>query len=122
MTYVEDSTPPPAPVVTATDPPSPASDLQPAVIGTAAVDVVTVGIYLDDPTCAGDWANSGLRADFIGGGVSVDVAGFHTTQIRTRGFDAAGNSQCSAPFDYVETTLGVFGSDFEVGTATDLQM
>ena len=103
--YVEDSTGPAAPVITDTDPDSPANDNNPEVKGTAETDS-TVRIY-KAPTAAdctpANLAAIGSEDDFSAAGLTANVAADSTTTFRATATDAAGNtSGCSAAFTYTE--------------------
>ena len=101
LTYIEDSTPPAAPTITATVPASPANNNSPKVKGTAAAGT-TVKIYASG-TCSGSPVAQGSAGNFASPGITVSVANNTTTQFRARATDAAGNtSGCGAAFKYVE--------------------
>jgi hypothetical protein len=94
---------PPAPQITATDPSSPANDNNPEVKGTASAEAVQINLYKDDPSCTDPPAATDSKSSFEGAGITVAVAGDHTTQLRARAVDQAGNaSPCSDPFAYTE--------------------
>ena len=101
VSYVEDSSPPAAPSITATAPSSPANDNNPEVVGIAETGA-KVKIY---PTsdCSGNPLASGTAAKFASPGITVHVPADATTQLRATATDAAGNaSTCSDPVTYVE--------------------
>jgi YVTN family beta-propeller protein len=101
LTYVEDSTPPAAPVVTDSDPDSPANDNAPEVKGTAAA-ATTVTLFTN-ATCMSSVAASGTAAAFASPGFTVGVADNSTTTFYATATDAAGNeSSCSSGLTYVE--------------------
>jgi alpha-tubulin suppressor-like RCC1 family protein len=101
VTYVEDSTPPAPPLLTATDPPSPGRAASVRVRGTAEADA-RVEIYTD-PGCAGPVAATGAAADLTAG-IAVAVPPNVTTTFGAIAIDAAGNrSACSsADLSYTE--------------------
>jgi glucose/arabinose dehydrogenase/PKD repeat protein len=103
VTYVEDSTAPAAPSLTATSPPSPANDNHPEVIGSLnGGSPTTIDLYAN-ADCSGSPAASGNVATFTAAGITVDVPGDQGTPISARADDAAGNeSACSDPLTYVE--------------------
>ena len=98
-----DTTPPGAPTITDTDPPSPANDDVPEVKGNGAEAGSLVSLYgtLD---CTGIPIGGGTAADFNGAtGISVTVPSDQTSQIRAVATDGAGNrSPCSSPIAYTE--------------------
>ena len=101
LTYVEDSTAPAAPTVTATDPASPANDNSPEVSGSAEA-ASTVRIY-DNATCTGTPLAGGTAAAFTGAGITISVPDDSTTALRATATDAPGNvSACSTALAYVE--------------------
>jgi large repetitive protein len=99
IAYVEDSTPPAQPTLTATDPDSPANDNSPTLKGTAAAGS-TVRIYSADTAAECTPANlsaTGTAADFTSAGIQMAVADDSTTRFRATATDQAGNaSACSA--------------------------
>jgi hypothetical protein len=107
--YTEDSAPPAAPQITATDPPSPASDNNPEVRGSAEAGS-TVRIF---PTadCTGAPLATGAATDFAAPGLTVAVADDSTTNLRATATDAAGNaSGCSGALQYVERSASTGGA------------
>jgi hypothetical protein len=103
--YVEDSTAPAAPTVSATDPVSPSSNNQPKVKGTAEA-ASTVDLYTA-ADCSGTPLASGPAADFNGAGIEIDVPDNSSTKVYATATDAAGNaSACSTSFvEYVEDSV-----------------
>ncbi|MBI3070640.1 MAG: hypothetical protein HYY84_00800 [Deltaproteobacteria bacterium] len=97
VTYVEDSTPPAAPIVNAaTNPPSPGKSLTPRVSGTTETGA-TIQIF-KNAECEGTPAATGSAADFASGGIAVTVLNNATTTISVRAVDVAGNSSsCANP-------------------------
>jgi alpha-tubulin suppressor-like RCC1 family protein len=94
VTYVEDSTPPPAPVVAGVSPTSPSNDSNPKVSGSAE-DGSTVRIYTD-ADCHTE-VGEGTAAEFASPGIVVTVANDSTTVFYATATDAAGNtSPCSS--------------------------
>ncbi len=103
QTFTVDTQAPDAPQITATAPASPANDNDPEVKGTAPADATDVSLYKDDASCTEPAAATGSKAAFEGAGITVAVTGDHTTALRARATDAAGNaSACSDPFSYTE--------------------
>jgi hypothetical protein len=94
VTYVEDSTAPAAPTVSATDPVSPYKDNSPKVRGSAEAGS-TVKLYTNS-TCTGTVAASGGASSFASPGIPVSVSDNTTTTFWATATDAAGNvSSCS---------------------------
>jgi hypothetical protein len=106
ITYVEDSTGPAAPEVTATDPVSPANNNNPKVKGTAP-DGTTVDLYVASD-CSGTPAVSGTAAEFSAAGIEVTVPDNSSTSFYATATDGAGNaSACStSSVTYVEDSAG----------------
>jgi hypothetical protein len=107
--YVEDSTAPPAPSLTATDPPSPANNNLPKVKGTAQAGS-TVRIYKAATTADCTPANlaaTGTAAELASPGIEASVPDNSTTRFRAIASDAAGNaSPCTATARiYVEDSI-----------------
>ncbi len=101
FSYTEDSTAPAAPTIGATEPPSPANDNEPRVLG-AAEAASTVRVY-ESSDCSGPLAAEGSAAGFEAPGLTVTVGGDQTTQLSATATDAAENtSPCSVPFSYTE--------------------
>jgi len=102
-TWTVDTTPPAAPTITRTDPPSPSGDLSPSVQG-AAESGSTVKLYTT-ADCSGDPVAQGSAADFASPGLTVSVSYDSTASYRAAATDAAGNtSACSAPISYTEVS------------------
>jgi hypothetical protein len=98
-----DEAPPVEPSLTSTDPPSPANDNQPKLIGTAEAGS-TVEIY-SDATCVGTPVATGSAAELSSPGIAVAVADNSSSQFSATATDAAANtSGCSAPITYTEVT------------------
>ena len=94
VTYLEDSTAPDEPVLTDTDPDSPANDNSPEVKGSAESGS-TVDLYTSSD-CSGAIAATGSAATFFFPGLSVSVTDNSSTTFRATTTDAAGNtSACS---------------------------
>jgi hypothetical protein len=96
-----DTTPPDQPVLTGTNPMSPAKQDHILVLGTAeagsAVDV------FPDANCAGPPYPSGSAAIFASPGIGVQVPDDTRTMLSATSTDASDNvSVCSAPIAYVE--------------------
>ncbi len=101
LTYVEDSTAPVAPTVSATNPASPANDNNPEVSGSAEA-ASTVRIY-DNATCTGTPLAGGTAAAFTGAGITISVPDDSTTTLRATATDQAGHaSPCSSSISYLE--------------------
>ncbi len=100
--FTVDTTPPPTPKITATNPASPANDNNPKVLGTSAGGT-TVRIF-KTAGCTGTPAAKGTGAQFKSPGLTVHVPDNSTTALRAKATDAAGNaSKCTAAaFNYVE--------------------
>jgi len=105
LTYVEDSTPPAAPVLSDSDPDSPANDNAPRMEGTAEAGS-TVRLYTN-PMCTGASVVAGSAAAFASPGLTVAVADNSSTTFYATATDAAGNvSACSASgLTYVEDSI-----------------
>ncbi len=98
--YVEDSTAPPTPQITDTDPDSPANDNSLLVKGTGGGK--TVKLY-KTAGCTGAPVAQGSATQFASPGFLAAVADNTTTSFRATATDAAGNvSGCSAPRQYRE--------------------
>jgi VCBS repeat-containing protein len=101
LTYVEDSTPPAPPVLTDSDPDSPANDTAPRIKGTAEAGS-TVRLFTN-ATCMGSSVASGTAAVFASPGLAVNVADDSSTTFYATATDAAANvSACSRGLTYVE--------------------
>jgi hypothetical protein len=93
--------PPPAPVLTGTNPPSPANVARISVIGTAQAGS-TVSIY-PDGDCSGPPYPSGSAAGFASPGIQIQVPDDSKTTLSATATDASHNvSPCSAPITFVE--------------------
>ena len=105
ISYVEDSTPPSAPSVTATTPASPSNDASPRVRGSATAGS-TVRVYTN-AACSGGAAASGSAADYGTPGIQVPVSTDGTTTFYTTATDAAGNESACSPsgVSYVRDTV-----------------
>ena len=102
--YVEDSNPPPAPLIKGTNPRSPANDNQPMVRGFALAPS-TVRLYTT-AGCAGSPVVSGPASPFHVPGLEVVVPDNTTTALRATATDLAGNtSTCSGAWHYVEDSI-----------------
>ena len=91
-----------APVLTSTNPPSPANNNSPKVFG-SAVAGSTIRLYTN-PTCAGAPAATGTAALFASSGITVSVVGDATTSFYATATSPAGSaSACSvSTVSYVE--------------------
>ena len=102
LAYTEDSSGPAPPFITDTDPDSPANDNNPAVKGSADSGS-TVRIY-STSDCSGTPLATGSAGEFSSPGITVNVPGDQTTNLRATATDAVGNaSGCSAAFAYTRT-------------------
>jgi glucose/arabinose dehydrogenase len=102
LAYVEDSTAPSAPTITATSPASPANNNSPKVRGSASAGSPTSIEVFVSGDCSGTQVTAPL-ATFTGAGIPVTVPGDQTSSLSTRAKDAAGNeSACSTAFTYTE--------------------
>jgi hypothetical protein len=94
ITYIEDSTPPEAPTLVATNPLGPANENHPGVVGTAEGGA-TVSLYAT-ADCSGAPMTSGSESDFALSGLTVQVADNTFTTFHAKATDRAGNaSACS---------------------------
>jgi hypothetical protein len=89
-----DTTAPAVPSVLASNPPSPASSLEPRIVGAAEAGS-TVQLY-DNEMCTGSPRSTGSTASFASPGLEVAIAAGSTTTFYATATDAAGNtSGCS---------------------------
>ena len=110
-TYVEDSTPPPAPAGLSSSPASPSQVRAPQIKGSAQ-DGSMVVVYADPACKYGTNVASGTAAEFASQGLAVTVGSNSMTSFTARATDAAGNvSTCSAAFTYVEDELAPAAPD-----------
>jgi subtilisin family serine protease len=94
---------PAAPLLTATDPVSPANENQPKIIGSAAAES-TVDIYAS-PACEGSSIASGTAEELASPGIAVSVADDSVSEFSATATDSALNtSSCSAPISYTEVS------------------
>lgn len=99
LAYLE----PPAPLLTSTDPVSPADENHPKIVGSAEAGS-NIEIY-SDPLCEGSPVAGGTAAELASPGIGVTVADNTETQFWATATDAALNtSACSAPISYAEVT------------------
>lgn len=105
-TFTADGTPPAKPSITDTDPDSPVTDdNNPEVKGSVDAEPLAVRIY-SDSDCSGSPLASGTAAQFVSPGITVNVPGDATTNLRATATDAAGNtSGCSSAFPYTEDSI-----------------
>jgi hypothetical protein len=115
--------PPAAPVLSGTNPPSPANATQVLVQGTAAAGS-TVRIY-PDADCSGPPYPSGSAATFAAPGIAIQVPDDSTTTLSANATDASDSvSPCSASIAYVEdsrpphTVIGRMHLNRSKGTVT----
>jgi Ca2+-binding RTX toxin-like protein len=103
VTYVEDSTAPPVPVLGSISPSS--SNDHPVVTGTTSGDAASVQLFAS-AGCTGPVAASGTTSAFASG-ISVPVPENATTGVAARALDLAGNpSSCSNALSYTEDSSG----------------
>jgi hypothetical protein len=115
ITYQQVSDPPGVPDVTAVDPPSPADDNLPHIIGSADAGS-TVAVYAD-PSCTGSPLGLGSAATFSGGGIQVGVADNSVTTFYARASWAELPSGCSATsVTYQEVTAPPVASPGDAGS------
>jgi hypothetical protein len=112
LTYRQDSTAPTTPVLTGTNPPSPADDDSPGILGTtedASFDNdVEVDVYKSANCSGASVSPSGTETLLEGPGISISVDNDSTTVLSARATDPGGNaSGCSAPLAYVEDSTGL---------------
>jgi hypothetical protein len=102
--FTVDTVRPARPTITATNPPSPANDNNPEVIGTAEAGS-TVKIYTGTG-CSGSPAAQGSASAFASPGITVPVPDNSTTAFHARATDRAGNnSPCSTGLQYIEDSM-----------------
>ena len=98
---------PPAPLLTATDPGSPAAENEPRILGSAEAGT-SVALY-SGPACAGSPVAIGSAAELASPGIGVHVADNSTNRFSATATNAAGNpSACSQPISYTNVTQVVF--------------
>lgn len=102
LQYRQVTTPPLAPAFTSVDPPSPANQNFPRLIGTADPEA-TVSIYVG-VACAGAALTSGSGAQFGAAGIQVGVADNSETTFSSKLTIAGFESGCSGPIVYREVT------------------
>lgn len=96
-----DTTPPPPPVLTGTNPASPANQNNVRVLGTAEAGS-TVNVY-PDGDCSGPPYPAGSAATLASPGIPAQVPDDSTTTFSATAVDAFSNaSACSASISYVE--------------------
>ncbi|HEY6760143.1 MAG TPA: trypsin-like serine protease [Baekduia sp.] len=96
-----DTTPPSAPALTGTNPPSQTASTTPHLLGSAEPGS-TVNVYAT-PTCTGAPLATGSAADLAGAGIGVTVDVGSTTDLHATATDAAGNmSSCSGAVRYTQ--------------------
>jgi subtilisin family serine protease len=98
-----DSVPPPAPTLNATNPPSPAKNNQPRLIGSAQPGA-SIDVYAN-ATCSGSPITSGTAAQLAGPGIAVTVGAATVTEFSAKATDMVPfDSTCSAPISYAENS------------------
>jgi subtilisin family serine protease len=101
---VVDSEPPDAPVLTATEPISPAADWNPRILGSAETGSA-VRIF-SGVTCAGSPVAVGSAEELSAPGLQVTVRAETSAQFSATATDDAGNiSPCSAPIAFTNTAM-----------------
>ena len=94
---------PAAPTITGTDPPSPANDNEPKVLGIADAGT-TVRVYKSSD-CSGPIAGLGNAATFVSPGLTIAVGDNETVQLSATASDLiGGTSACSNSISYTEIT------------------
>jgi subtilisin family serine protease len=94
---------PDAPLLTSTDPASPASEGNPRILGSAEADS-TIDIYLGQ-NCEGSAAVSGTAGELASSGIAVSAPEDSVSQFSATATDVAENSSpCSAPISYTNST------------------
>ncbi len=102
-TELFDSVPPPAPVLGATNPASPAANSGPRLIGSAQPGT-SIDVYADED-CTGSPVASGTSGQLAGPGIAVAVGVDTTTEFSARATDLVPlESDCSAPISYTENS------------------
>jgi hypothetical protein len=101
LEYTHDSLPPSVPVLTGTNPASPANNNHPALLGESDADT-DIHVYTD-PQCNGATLVIGAVELLLAGRLVVDIPDNTTLTFYARAFDRAGNaSGCSNGVTYVE--------------------
>ncbi|HUT76829.1 MAG TPA: S8 family serine peptidase, partial [Polyangia bacterium] len=91
-----------APLITETDPDSPADENRPRVSGWIGPGEGLQVELFRNGTCAGTPAATGSAEQFLGAGIPIDVPDNVTTNLTARAAAGGGAEVCSSPFDYVE--------------------
>jgi thermitase len=95
---------PAAPLLTATDPASPASEGEPRIVGSAEAES-GVDIYAG-ASCEGSPVAGGTAAELAAPGIAVSVPAGASREFTATATDAAENtSDCSAPIAYTNNTI-----------------
>lgn len=95
------TTPPAAPLLTATDPPSPANRNDPRILGSAPAGA-SIRIFAGE-TCAGSPLAAGSAAELESPGIAVAVLDDSISQFSATATNSySSTSACSAPISYVE--------------------
>ncbi|HEY7256373.1 MAG TPA: S8 family serine peptidase [Solirubrobacterales bacterium] len=98
-----DSVPPPTPILSSTDPPSPSTSNQPRVIGSAQPGT-TVDVYAN-ASCESPAVASASAAELAEAGIAVTVERGTLTELSARATDMVPlESPCSAPISYTESS------------------
>ena len=106
ISYTEDSTSS-TPIITGTDPASPANANQLKLKGSGAEAGGSASVY-DGPTCTGAQLLDRPAAEFNGAGIDLTVADDTTTVYRVLAYDPVGNpSDCSNPVSFTEDSTAV---------------
>jgi hypothetical protein len=104
LTYTHDGLPPSVPVLTGTNPSSPANNNHPALLGESDADT-DIHVYTD-PQCNGSTLVIGAVDLLLQGRLIVDIPDNTTLTFYARAFDRAGNaSGCSNGITYVEDSI-----------------
>ncbi len=95
---------PGTPQITGSNPPSPADDNNPELLGTT--DLGTTVALFTTSDCSGPAVASGTGASFTSAGITVSVPDDSTTTFHATATAGGSASACSGPFTYVERTPG----------------
>jgi subtilisin-like proprotein convertase family protein len=112
LTYRQDSTAPTTPLLTGTNPPSPANNASPKILGStedASFDNdVEVDVYRSANCSGPSISPTGTETLLEGPGIAVSVQEDASTTFSARATDPGGNpSACSAPLTYVEDSTAL---------------
>ena len=104
-TYYHNTNPPTAPVFTTIAPLSPSnSTTHPKLTGTASTNTAVINFYSD--SLCNSQIGSGTKANFIGSGITINVASNASTTIYAQAVDSAGNlSPCARMTSFIHDTI-----------------